>query len=160
MSTQSQLCNFFRTARSIGLLHHLQIWMAMQELLALHKSHRMRVNLCQLVYILSRQSAQHMRYAHLVLSYHRKIALAKKLVILQQTAGNRVFNRHRANQRTVGLQTIKHTAKRFTRHHVNILSRKICSCRSIMETSFYALYCYFFLHSVILNKKSRSMAGF
>lgn len=86
-------------ARRVVALDGFELRVRLEEFAALHQGDGVGVDLVQVVGPLPGQRRQHVRDAQLALADDLQLAAAQQLVVLQQTAGDRVLDGDHAQQR-------------------------------------------------------------
>lgn len=67
-------------------------------------------------------------------------------MVLEQGAGDGVFDGHDAHEGRVAVETLHHLVERVTLHRLNIPGAEICAGGGIVEASGHALYGHFEAH--------------
>lgn len=108
----------------------------------LHESHRVGIDLRKLLYLLSREGAQRVGYAHLVFADDDEIALAEQFVVLEQGTGYGVFYGHGSHHGGIVGQMVKLSVKRVKRHRRDVTVSKIEVGGCIVVATVDALYAH------------------
>ena len=149
---------FRRAGRVVGF-HELHPALFRQEAAALGKGHGVGVYFAYVVGRVFGQAHQAMLYVQLVLTHDAHAALAQKLVVVEQAAGDGVFNRHHTEAGAVDAHLPEHVLERIAAHEPELLSFEILMGGNVVERTANALDGYLFHAVLFQNKKSRFFVG-
>ena len=99
--------NHLRRTSGVLSLHILQLWVLGQELTALHQRHRMRVDFCNRLPVVFRQTADAMGDVQLVLSDNRGSGVTEQLIVVEQGACNGILDGEHTDGSGILLDTVK-----------------------------------------------------
>ena len=137
-------CAAISAARRVVPFDGLELRVRLEEFAALHQRNRVGVDLAQRVQPLAGECRQHMRNAQLAFADDLQFAASQQFVILQQAAGDGVFDGDDAQQRSFVLHSVEERVERRTGDDFDGFVTEIASCGLFVETTRFALNGYLF----------------
>ena len=130
----------------VGCLDLLKFRMQREKLAALHECDGMGVHLGDVFPVLIRQTHNAVLDAELVFADNRHAALSQQLVVVEQTSGYRVLNRHESQQVFLRFESCEHLFESVAADQFHLLALEEAMGGYVVETAFDALYCDPFCH--------------
>ena len=143
MSSHLLFADYLGRTCCVVSLYHLKLRVTFEKIAALHQSHRMRVDFCDVCPVLIRKAHDGVRDAQLVFAYDLHSAFAKELVVVEQRTGNGVLYGNKSNDIAVLLHLFKHLFEGVAADEFYLCALEISVACHIVETSHFSLYCYF-----------------
>ncbi|CDF21860.1 unknown [Prevotella sp. CAG:617] len=120
-------------AGRIFSLHYFQVGVLLQEFATLHQGYGVGVDFVEGAPVVFGQTHDAVFNVQLVFAHHGHAAHAQQVVVVQQAAGNGVFDGHQTEHRIVVLHVGYHVFKRVAEIHFYFLTLKILVGGDVVE---------------------------
>ena len=114
-------------------LDHLQFFVRREVISALHKCHRMRVDLAYRAPVVVWQAAYAMRDVQLVFTDDGRVAVAQKLIVVKQRAGYGIFYCRHADDGGVLFYAVEHLLKGVAAYQLYLLTLEVFVCGYVVK---------------------------
>ena len=147
VSAQPFAADFLSGPGGIAGLHHLHLRMLVQETATLHQGHGMGIDFGDSVPVILGQTHDAVLNVQFVVPHDGHAALAQQFVVVEQAAGNGVFNRHEPQPGIVVAHLSEYLLERIAANQFHLILGKVLMGGNIVERAPDALNRYL-LHYV------------